>query len=186
MQLCGRAGRGGSSSRAHLFYSTRQKNVDADIQRFCTEKENCRRKNLILSMGSHEEIHREMACCDICSSIPASLSILPKRCRDVQQKRRTAQRHIDDDLEKQLKDRLLEERDAFMQDHPNYLMIGCDFICSTAMIDDICKNARFITSKESLSTTYDILPDMKDKLYKSIEELLVNAPKPLKKRKTVT
>lgn len=54
------------------------------------------------------------------------------------------------------------------------------------MIDDICKNARFITSKESLSTTYDILPDMKDKLYKSIEELLVNATKPLKKRKTVT
>ena len=163
IQLCGRAGRGGHSSRAHLFYSPRQKNVDTDVQKFCTEKENCRRKNVVLAMGSHEVIHssRDMACCDICSSIPDNLSILPKKSRVVQQKRRSAQRQIDESLEKELKDRLLEERNEFMQKHPHYLMIGSDFVCPTVVIDDICKNARFIKSKDTLCTTYDMLPEIK-------------------------
>lgn len=76
----------------------------------------------------HEVIHssRSSACCDVCSGIPADLLLLllPKSGTVLRQKRRTAQRHVDSDLEKELNQRLLEERDTYTQEHPHYLMIG--------------------------------------------------------------
>ena len=185
MQLCGRAGRGGCSSRAHLFYSPRQKNVDEDIKKFCTGKENCRRVNLVRSMGSQETVHSSMpsACCDVCSGIPDLLSLQPKSETVSRQKRRSAQRHIDNDLEKELKQILLEERNAYMQEHPHYSMIGSDFICSKAAIDDICKNARFITSEENLTTTFDMRPEIQKRFFAAIKDILFKAPPSKKTRK---
>ena len=45
--LCGRAGRGDLDARAHIFYSGKQKKVDAKVKAFCVSKENCRRREMI-------------------------------------------------------------------------------------------------------------------------------------------
>ena len=36
LQLFGRAGRGGSVARAHLFFNIRQKNIDPVVKAFCS------------------------------------------------------------------------------------------------------------------------------------------------------
>ena len=54
LQLFGRAGRAGSVARAHIFFNTTQKNMDPVVKAFCVEGENCRRKKILMSVGSSE------------------------------------------------------------------------------------------------------------------------------------
>ena len=69
-KLCGRAGRGGLESRAHIFYSSKQKKIDAKVKEFCVSKENCRRQAMLKCVGDDEVITRRGAlCCDSCSDL---------------------------------------------------------------------------------------------------------------------
>ena len=67
-QLCGCAGRGDFDSRAHVFYSSKQK-VDAKVKEFCVSKENCRRQEMLKCVGSDEVVSRRGFCCDSCSGL---------------------------------------------------------------------------------------------------------------------
>lgn len=132
-------------------------------------------------MGSDEEISTSGPnCCDVCSCIPESLSLHHSKAVKEHLKRRTAKRYIDNEVEKQINEKLLQERDAYLLEHPNYMMIGIDFICSNATINDICKNSRFITSEDNLSTTYNIHPQLRKKFFLSIKDILHKSPPPRK------
>ena len=76
IQLCGRAGRDGVDSRAHVFYSTKQKKMDKLVKEFCTSKENCRRVLLMKSLGSSESFGSSARCCDVCH--PHAQAFLPQ------------------------------------------------------------------------------------------------------------
>ena len=66
LKLCGRAGRGGCDSRAHVFYSSNKKKVDAKVKDFCVSKENCRRQAMLNGVGSNAVgSKRSMVCCDV-------------------------------------------------------------------------------------------------------------------------
>ena len=68
-------------------------------------------------------------------------------------------RHVDSELEGCLKEKLLKEREVYLEEHPNYRMLGADFVCAEAVIHDICCNhARYINSEDTLTTIYDIIP----------------------------
>ena len=71
MQIYGRAGRNGTLAHAHLLYTSRQikKIIDPSLNQFCGDacKENSRRQQLLVSLGSKESIQGNAACCDVCT-----------------------------------------------------------------------------------------------------------------------
>ena len=70
-QLFGHAGRGGFLCRAVLLTDAREVQCCKDIGlvKFCTEKENCRRKQMLRAIGSDEPLQtvNGRMCCDVCS-----------------------------------------------------------------------------------------------------------------------
>ena len=106
-QLCGRAGRGGGTTWAHIFYNPKQKKMDKDVMGWCAGKEN-RGIGMLRVIGSTEIPGREGSSCDVCGQIPSHLcfeSLGP--CST--SKRGVAVREVDDELRKQLKKHLLAE-----------------------------------------------------------------------------
>ena len=145
-QLCGRAGRGGGASRAHIFYNPEKKKVDKEVKDFCAGKENCRRDVMLRAIGSKVISDRELnSCCDVCSEVPSNVSFeLLGGSVSQKRKRRVAVRVVDEDLEAELRARLLKEREQYLELHPSYKMIGADFVCPLDVINDLCSRARFI------------------------------------------
>ena len=166
------------------MFFTRQKKIDPDVKLFCLEKENCRRTTMLRSIGSKEVIDRSTSVpCDVCDSVPASLSFESARRTSERQTKRTAVRDVDDELKADLKEKLFKERELYIQKHPCYKMVGADFVCSSVVIDDICADARFINSVDSISTYYDIHPEMQSIFFTVIMDALSNAPPKRKRRK---
>ena len=60
-------------------------------------------------------------------------------------------REVDDDMKSCIKASLKHERSEFMRVHcPQMSIIGPQFVCSDAIIDDICKISNSITSVEDI------------------------------------
>ena len=70
LQLCGRAGRGGVASRAHLFFSPRQQKCESAVREYCTSKENCRRTLMLQALGVSESHPSSLPCRDACNNTP--------------------------------------------------------------------------------------------------------------------
>ena len=117
MQLCGRAGRSGRPSRAHLFYMPKQKFEHHLLQQYCTEQENCHRLALLRGI---EELCQNEICCDV--RVPVvpypNLDIL-KPGKTQRRKRRTVVRKIGEVISERLKTRLLKERETIMDENPS-------------------------------------------------------------------
>ena len=161
--MCGRAGRGGAASRAHLFYSARRKKVNPVVKDYCTQKENCRRLFMLKALGSTERVVNSLACCDVCdANVPAPLHFeaLPraaaKKCT-----RRAAIRILDKNLLTKLKENLEAEREAYMLEHPNFKILGRNFVCPDSVIE-----AKFVRSIEDLNVV--IRAEMKSRLFRVI------------------
>ena len=129
MQLCGRAGRSGRPSRAHLFYMPEQK--------YCTERENCRRLALLRGIGSSEELCRNEICCDVCVPVVPYPNLEPGKTQ--RRQRCTMVRKIGEVISERLKTRLLEERERIMDENPSYRMVSHNFVCPDAVIAELCK-----------------------------------------------
>ena len=184
-QLFGRAGRGGTS-RAHLFFSTRQKKVDPIVKRFCFEKENCRRKNLLEAIGSSESVHRGNLCCDVCAEdgLPSKLQFDAIQATQISRKRRVAAHVVSEDLKSHLKAHLVKERDMYLQVHPNFQMLGLSFICPDCVIDHICQQACFVMCEEDTDVV-GLRPELRSRFYDVIENLLSKAPVAKRTRRTL-
>ena len=59
-------------------------------------------------------------------------------------------REVDKELQVEVHDRLLKERDVYIEEHPQFKMVGPDFVVPTPVIDDICSNLRFITTQDGI------------------------------------
>ena len=115
------AGRGGTPSRAHVFYSSRRKKMDQVVNEYCTLKENCRRYFMLRAIGSMEETPPSSTCCDVCSTrisipIPLNFELLandpPPRKRP-----RRATRKVD----KAAEERLFEGRERSIHEGASQL-----------------------------------------------------------------
>ena len=189
MQMLGRAGRDDCPARAHLLYTTqRTKHIsDTSLKIFTCEgsQENCRRKEMLLSLGSRESITSTVACCDICSggNVPSpKLDILvatpSKRVRKPK-----SVRHISDDMEKALREALVVERERIVEEFPGYRMIGTGFILSDATIGQLCDKASTILSKEDLNDVVSLRPEYCDRLFRVVWQIVSCAPPPNKKQR---
>ena len=153
-QLCGCAGRGDFDSRAHVFYSSKQK-VDAKVKEFCVSKENCRRQEMLKCVGSDEVVSRRGFCCDSCSGLDCIRPRLRFETRAAQvvpseRKSPRAKKKSDHSIT-QLKSALLLERTRFMSQHPGFRILGPQMVCPDCVIDNVCKIAHSVESEAQLS-----------------------------------
>ena len=103
------------------------------------QKENCRRKLLLRGLGSSEAITEGGGlCCDVCSS---SLKLKPPSVVDLLQpmkmtrKRTVNSRKLSDDLIKDLRERLLVERQVIVSEEPfSYSMLIKSVLASTKIV----------------------------------------------------
>ena len=170
---CGRAGRGGNDARAHIFYSTKQKKVDAKVKEFCVSKENCRRREMLKAIGSIRiDSTNNRQCCDVCNELDCISSRLrfetgANQRAIIQRKRRRA-RKISKQLTEQLKTALLSERDKYLREHPVYRLLGPDFVCPTCVIENVSEAPHSVESEDFIQA----IPDLKPKLYRVLVDCL--------------
>ena len=115
--------------------------------------------------------------CDVCDGIPTNLLFEVNAVIPPLKTRRRAKREVSNQLVDVLQEKLVETRDVFLDENPNFKMIGSSFV---SIIGDICKNVRFIDSVDSLSS-YAIHPQLRLRLFVTICQVLVDAPPPRKR-----
>ena len=163
--------------------------VDSDIKDFYTNKENCLRRTILRSIGDSSPIETTIVgCCRHCdASMKSFESHAPKlviyHAYQVSKKRRVAAWNVTESLEKNLKDRLLQERYRYIQDHPAFLFLGEEAVCPNCVIEDICTESRFIKTKEDMSSIYGIHSELSDKFLNVILDVLSSSPASSKRRR---
>ena len=183
LKFCGRAGRSGHDARAHLFYAYRKEDYkDKSLRDYVECGENCRRKMLLNGMGGSFSGRAEI-CCDICTplAVESRLDIL-KPGQAVGRKRRRAVRDIDDSLKEILMKRLSEERDCTLREMPSFRIFGEDFILPDTTILELCCQSCYITAESDICL-YGIRPDVKERLFNVIIDVVSSAPPPRKKHR---
>lgn len=76
-------------------------------------------------------------------------------------------------LEGCLKDRLLQERHRYVQDHPAFLYLGEEAVCPDCVIQNICTKSRFIKTKEDMSSIYGLRSELSEKFFNVFVRCLV-------------
>lgn len=152
---------------------------------FCVGKENCRRDGMLKAIGSKEIPDRELNnCCDVCTEVPSNLSFeLLVGSAGEKRKRRVAVRVVEKELEEELRAGLLKEREKYLELHPPFKMIGADFVCPLAVINDLCSRARFIDCVDDIIEVYDIHKDFRRNLFVVLMDILSKAPATKRRRR---
>lgn len=189
MQMYGRAGRNGTPAHAHLLYTSRQvkKIKDPSLNRFCGDacKENCRRQQLLVSLGSKESIQGNAACCDVCTGgrVPsARLDVLVPPSLKRARKSKPV-RDVNKNMEQMLREGLLKENDKILEECPGLRMLGGNFIFSDAVIEELCLKAPFIESKDDLNGVLLLRPEHHERVFNVIWHIVSSAPPPPKKHR---
>lgn len=188
-QMYGRAGRNGCLARAHLLYTARQARQlkDTSLKCFASEasNENCRRKEMLISLGSSESVMSSARCCDICSGnvVPSSrLDVMvPTALRRPRKPR--AVRYITSEMGDVLKQTLLEEREKLLEEFPGFKMIGRSFILSDKTIDELCKLSTSLSSVEDLNGIVTLRRELRSRIFSKIMDVISCAPSPKKKQR---
>ena len=139
------------------------------------------RRTILRAIGDSSPVeHGSLMCCSHCqdsgSVCPPKLSIIDSSTGRSCRKRRTAVWHVTEDLEATIKQRLVEERRKYMRDHPAYMFLGENAVCPDCVIHEISKNSRFINSKEHLSCTNGLRPELIDLFFNALLDVLSCSP----------
>ena len=184
MQMYGRAGRNGTLAHAHLLYTSRQikKIIDPSLNQFCGDacKENSRRQQLLVSLGSKESIQGNAACCDVCtgSKLPsARLDVLVPLSLKRARKSKPV-RDVNKNMKQMLREGLLKENDKILEECPGFRMLGGSFIFSDAVIEEFCLKAPFIESKDDLNGVLSLRPEHQEMVFNVIWHIVSSAPPP--------
>ena len=129
-----------------------------------------------------------VGCCSHCDAITKSFeSHNPKLkiCTADQgsKKRRVAAWDVTESLERILKERLLQERHRYVQDHPAFLFLGEEAVCPGCVIQDICTDSRFIKTKEDMNSIYGLRSELGDKFLNVLLDVLSSSPASNKRRR---
>ena len=173
--MCGRAGRDGSTYRAHIFFSQRKK-LGLVMKDFCEDTENCRRKKMLSFIGSTEALSRERStCCDVCNPLEASsfVMVVTEPHATIRKPRRQRVRRVASDSQLcQLRNSLEGFRQSYLASHPSFLMLGADFVLPSAVISAIIQDIDFVSSAEYIGSHYSVRPELCDGLFSEICKVL--------------
>ena len=119
----------GAKSRAHvLLTSDTDKISDSALRAFCSDKENCLRTTMIMSLG--DSVRQDCRCCMICnpavfdSAGDERLGFLDRVRTLSRKKRRVAVRRVTELLQSGLESSLKAERASYIMEHPSLAILG--------------------------------------------------------------
>lgn len=145
-QLCGRAGRGGCQSRAHLLLTGDEAKIK--VKSLCTDKENCFRAALITSIGGAVEQQNSL-CCMICNPSAFTdggrLDVMQVGRAPPKKRRRVAVRRVTEHITETVRLELKAERAKYITEHPSLAILGVQFACPDSVINNICSSLKFIS-----------------------------------------
>lgn len=163
--------------------------MDKEIKDFCDNKENCLRRGILKAIGDTAPIDSSSTpCCSNCPpshlSLPSKLEIIESAPAVVQtSNKRSAHWKTNKTIAETLRNRLLEERQKYVFDHPMFAMIGEKAVCPNCVIDKICKEARFIRTKEDISDIVGLRSELQDIFLTVILDVLSVNPISRKRRR---
>ena len=168
--MCGRAGRDGLQSRAHLLLTTDAEKInDLALKSFCTDKENCLRSLMIRSLGG--TVEQTSLCCMVCNpsafSDSSRLSVLQIGKAPPRKKRRVAVRKLNQSTIDDLESRLKAERTKYIVEHPSLAILGEQLVCSESVIDSICSNAKFISIPSDMDS-FCLRQELKQRFFNAL------------------
>ena len=168
------------------MYSTRPKcKMDDKVRQLCEDRENCRRKKMLEAIGSTESCDGENACCDTCGVdrlVPKLKFEESRPVNTVSRKRRCAVFTVTEDAVSTLAQALRQERDKYLDNHPNFAPFGPDCVCSNSLIDHICMQAKFISEESDLDTIFTLRPALRPIFFKIIQDIFSVVAIPRKSR----
>ena len=136
-------------------------------------------------IGSSESLQQNDCCCDVCtwSQCPHNRLDILKPTRQKSQKQPVAHDMTPSHV-KELKTKLLEEREKILLEHPSYRMIGIDFVCPDSVLDKICEQSKYFSSVDDMKI-YGVRPEFRDKLFRVVMDVISSIPPPTKKYRRV-
>ena len=163
--------------------------MDAEIKDFCDNKENCLRRSILKAIGDTAPLGSFSTPC--CSNCPPSPLSLPSKLEIIEcspavapsSNKRSAHWKTNKTIDETLRNRLLEERQKYVCDHPMFAVIGEKAVCPNCVIDKICKEARFIRTKEDISDIVGLRPELQDTFLSVILDVLSVNPISRKRRR---
>ena len=175
-QLCGRAGREGCQSRAHLLVTTDTDKIsDAVLKSFCTDQENCLRSSMITAIGGSAP--NNSLCCMVCNPAAFSdggrLDIL-KIGKVVRKKRRVAVRKISKPETSLIKLKLEMERSKYLSEHPTLGVLGLQLVCPDSVIKSVCDNVKYISVREDMDL-FCLRQELKEQFFRVIMTVVNNS-----------
>ncbi len=157
-QLIGRAGRCGCQAIGHILTNAKELKTCSDdaLSANCKQKENCRRRSLMESLGSHENFSYSGQCCDVCSTVAKCTEFNLLTPVSVRRKPRSrVVRSVGTALSEALMGRLLHERDTILTEDIGLKMLGKEVVLPTAAITDLCKREN-ICKARMISVLYQV------------------------------
>ena len=148
--------------------------MDDKIRLLCEDRENCKRKKMLEAVGSTENCDREDACCDTCGVdrlLPELKFEQSRPVNTISRKRRCAVFTVTEDAVSTLAQALRQERDKYLDNHPNFLPFGPDCVCSNSLIDHICMQAKFVSKESDLDTFFTLRPTLRLMFFKTIQDI---------------
>ena len=127
-----------------------------------------------------------VGCCSHCDKTQLFESHYPElRIYSIDQskKRRVAEWEVTESLGKTLKERLLQERHIYVQDHPAFLFLGEEAVCPESIIDNICTNSKFIKTKEDIDCIFGLRSELSDKFLNILLDVLSSSPASTKRQR---
>ena len=163
-----------------MFFSPKQRLKNKEVDGFVKNKENCRRKLLLLAIGGTYVCLERLACCDVCTSGAISTRLDLTKPGPVSRKRKSSPGNFDQDVLSSLRARLGEERAVASRDNPDFLMLGFSFFCPDSTLDKLSTEALYIKTVDDL-TAYGVRTELRDRLFSVIINMVGSIPPPVRR-----
>lgn len=113
-------------------------------------------------------------CCDVCDPSLSSGHIfgLQPVLSSARKPRRRRVRVASLEDRVTLEDMLKRERDNITLKHPGFQMLGSEVVLSSSVIKAMCKDLQFIDSAEYIKEQYGVRPELCNKLFSVIENVV--------------
>ena len=99
-------------------------------------------------------------------------------------KKPTAVRVVSSELQNKLEDSLKLERSAILSEHPHMQILGLQYVCCDAVIQEICRRAAYVTTVDDLNSIPLLRTELRTRLYNVVTDVVGSAP-PAKKLRQV-
>lgn len=124
-------------------------------------------------------------CCSVCCSnmVPyPALDVLKPGAKPYR-KRVIALREVTDSVKLQLEEELKTEREAILAEKPHLRSLGVQYVCSDAVIKQLCNIASSVTCVNDLRTVTLLRPELQSLFFNVIVKHISNAPPARKRRR---